>query len=81
MSLEEVAETTVTESSIGTWTEIKTAKKYTQRLAAKVFSIHEETGIVDTAYPVEAYDPYDISCILASIAGNIFGMKCVDICA
>ena len=78
MSLEDAAANTVTESSIGTWTEIKTAKKYTQRLAAKVFRIDENTGIVDTAYPVEAYDPYDISCILASIAGNIFGMKCVN---
>ncbi len=78
MSLEDAAANTVTESSIGTWTSIATAKKYTRRLAAKVFSIDNETGIVDTAYPVEAYDPYDISCILASIAGNIFGMKCVN---
>lgn len=78
MTLHEAATNTVTESSIGTWTAIQTAKPYTKRLAAKVFAIDKDTGVVDTAYPVEAYDPYDISCILASIAGNIFGMKCVN---
>jgi ribulose-bisphosphate carboxylase large chain len=61
------------ESSIGTWTEVKTEKRYVRGLAAKVFEI--KGGKVRIAYPVELFEQGNIPQILSSIAGNIFGMK------
>ena len=63
------------ESSIGTWTEVKTFKRNLKKLAAKVFEIRGNR--VKIAYPLELFEPGNMSQILSSIAGNIFGMKAV----
>jgi ribulose-bisphosphate carboxylase large chain len=63
------------ESSIGTWTEVKSEKDYVKRLAAKVFSI--KRNMVKVAYPSELFEKGNAPNILSSIAGNIFGMKIV----
>ena len=61
------------ESSIGTWTETTTTKPYVKKFAAKVFEI--KSNNVKIAYPVELFESGNMSNILSSIAGNVFGMK------
>jgi len=72
-SIERAAGAVAAESSTGTWTEVKTEKKYVRKLAAKVFKI--EGKRINVAYPVELFEPGNIPQILSSVAGNIFGMK------
>jgi ribulose-bisphosphate carboxylase large chain len=72
-SVERAAGAVAAESSIGTWTEVKTEKKYVRKLAAKVFGI--EGKRVKVAYPVELFEPGNLPQILSSVAGNVFGMK------
>lgn len=61
------------ESSIGTWTELKTVKPYMENLAAKVFSMSKKN--VKIAYPIELFEQGNMPNILSSVAGNVFGMK------
>jgi ribulose-bisphosphate carboxylase large chain len=61
------------ESSIGTWTETTTTKPYVEKLAAKVFEM--KGNKIKIAYPSELFEPGNISNIMSSIAGNVFGMK------
>lgn len=72
MSLKEAAGGVAAESSIGTWTETKTSKKYMERLHATVFSIKGKN--VKIAYPVELFEPGNMPNILSSVAGNVFGL-------
>ncbi len=76
ISIEEAAESLAGESSIGTWTEVKTLKENIKRLAAKVFSI--EGNIVKVAYPSELFEEGNMPQILSGIAGNIFGLKTIE---
>ncbi len=65
------------ESSIGTWTELTTERKYVRKLAARVFSLRK-TGTGYTAriaYPVELFEEGNMPNILSSVAGNVFGLK------
>ncbi|MFH0832409.1 MAG: type III ribulose-bisphosphate carboxylase [Candidatus Aenigmatarchaeota archaeon] len=64
------------ESSIGTWTDVATAKPYVKKLAAKVFSIDKNR--IKIAYPIELFEYDNVPQILSSVAGNIFGMKAVN---
>ena len=73
ISLEEAAGGVAAESSIGTWTELTTAKPYVERLAAHVFSL--EGNVVKIAYPVELFEGGNMPNILSSVAGNVFGLK------
>ncbi len=75
VSIKKAAETVALESSIGTWNEVTTEKKYMQDLAAKVFSI--KGNMVKIAYPAALFEKGNAPNILSSIAGNIFGMKVV----
>lgn len=80
-SLEEAAGAIAKESSIGTWTIIKTmSPKISQRLKPHVFKIQRENrrGTVKIAYSPELFEPGNMSQILSSIAGNIFGMKLLE---
>jgi len=61
------------ESSIGTWTELTTVKPYVEKHAARVFSI--EGNRAKIAYPLELFEPGNISNLLSSVAGNIFGLR------
>jgi len=72
--IKKAANTIALESSIGTWTDIKT-KSYVNKLAAKVFFIRGNK--VKIAYPCELFEKGNAPNILSSIAGNIFGMKAV----
>ncbi len=77
-SLKETAKTVALESSIGTWTKVKSKENYVNRLAAKVFSINSKSNFCKIAYPEELFEKGNMPNILSSIAGNIFGMKAVE---
>ncbi len=72
-NLKKAAGAVASESSIGTWTEVKTEKSYVRRLAAKVFEI--DKNLVKIVYPLELFEFGNMSQILSSVAGNVFGMK------
>ncbi|MGQ9719615.1 MAG: type III ribulose-bisphosphate carboxylase [Nitrososphaerales archaeon] len=73
IGLEEATGAVAAESSIGTWTELKTEKPYVRRLHAKVFRINGND--VKIAYSVGLFEPGNMPNILSSIAGNVFGLK------
>ncbi len=75
-SVKKVAEHIAAESSIGTWTEVKTMKKRIRKLGAKVFSIKGKW--IKVAYPSELFERGNMPEILSSVAGNIFGMKVIE---
>ena len=76
LSNEEAAESVAAESSIGTWTDVKTMREdIKDLLAAKVFKLDDD--YMHIAYPVEMFEP-SVPQILADIAGNIFGIKFVE---
>ncbi|MFO8020522.1 MAG: type III ribulose-bisphosphate carboxylase [Promethearchaeia archaeon] len=64
------------ESSIGTWTNIKTmSEDIAERLRPSTFYIDEENQIIKIAYTSELFEAGNMPQILSAIAGNIFGMK------
>ena len=75
LNIKKVAEAVAAESSVGTWTEVKTMKPRIRNMAAKVFEI--KGNYVKIAYPSELFELGNMPEILSSIAGNIFGMKAV----
>jgi len=77
ISLERCAEQVAAESSIGTWTEVKTMSNRIEKMRAKVFEINKKSRIVKIAYPIVLFERANISQIMSSIAGNIFGMKTI----
>jgi ribulose-bisphosphate carboxylase large chain len=65
------------ESSVGTWSNVKAARyPGVQKVAAKVFEMKKD-GWTKIAYPYNHFEAGNMSQILASIAGNVFGMKAV----
>jgi len=74
-SIREAANSIASESSIGTWTDVKTMKPRIKKLGAKVFEI--KRNWIKIAYPSELFEPGNMPQILSSIAGNVFGMKSV----
>ena len=89
-NLEKAANDIAGESSIGTWTELKTMKKEIyDKLRPKVYEITEigeeggtegysKIGIIKIAYPLDSFEPDNMPGTLAGIAGNIFGMKSLN---
>ncbi len=76
VSFEEAAQAVASESSIGTWTDVKTlSKKMKKSLHARVFKLNKRTGIVQIAYPVSLFEEGNVPQLLSSVAGNVFGMK------
>lgn len=73
ISMNEAAGGVAAESSIGTWTELTTAKPYVEKLAAHVFSI--KGNVIKVAYPIELFEFGNMPNILSSVAGNIFGLR------
>lgn len=64
------------ESSVGTWTDVSLTEKIIwEKLHAKVFEMDENSGKVKIAYPLELFEPGNISQLLSSIAGNVFGLS------
>lgn len=73
ISLIEAAGGVAAESSVGTWTELTTIKPYVEKLAARVFTIHENN--IRVAYPIELFEHGNMPNILSSVAGNVFGLR------
>jgi ribulose-bisphosphate carboxylase large chain len=73
ISLKQAAGGVAAESSVGTWTELTTAKPYVEKLAAHVFSI--KGSFVKIAYPMELFELGNMPNVLSSVAGNVFGLR------
>jgi ribulose-bisphosphate carboxylase large chain len=75
-SFEYCAEQIAAESSIGTWTDISTMnKRIANKLKPHVYAINKKSKTIKIAYPINLFEKGNMSQILSSIAGNIFGMK------
>ena len=78
-SFKEVASMVAGESSVGTWTDVKTMKpRIGKMLSPKVFYINPKDKRVRIAYPIELFELGNLPDILSSVGGNIYGMKSVD---
>lgn len=81
-SIEECAGAVAAESSTGTWTTLKEwfDGRRVKELSAKAyeFSKSGEYWNVKIAYPIELFEMANIPGFLASVAGNIFGMRRVE---
>ncbi len=74
-----VADRIAEESSIGTWTDLKTLlPDIWEKLRARVYEIDDERRYVKIAYPMHLFEAENMPAILASVAGNVFGMKSVE---
>ncbi|HDH28535.1 MAG TPA: type III ribulose-bisphosphate carboxylase, partial [Euryarchaeota archaeon] len=61
----------------GTWTDISTEKPYVERLCATVFEIAGKN--MKIAYPSGLFEPGNMANILSSVAGNVFGLKGINL--
>ncbi|AEH06696.1 type III ribulose-bisphosphate carboxylase [Methanothermococcus okinawensis] len=85
-NLKKAANDIAGESSIGTWTELKTMKsEIYKKLKPRVYEINEmgkegdtNIGLIKIAYPLDTFEPNNMPGTLAGIAGNIFGMKSLN---
>ncbi len=76
ITFESAAQRIASESSIGTWTDIGTMSPgLFKKLAPKVFYLNKKTNIVKIAYSKHLFEARNISQILSSVAGNVFGMS------
>lgn len=79
ISLESVCNHIAGESSIGTWTEVKTMKpKIWRDLKPTVFAINKKERTVRISYPLALFELGSVPQLMSSIGGNIFGMKAVQ---
>ncbi len=78
-SFEEAASMVAGESSVGTWTDVKTMKpRIGKMLSPKVFYMNKRKKRIRIAYPIELFELGNLPDILSSVGGNIYGMKSVD---
>jgi ribulose-bisphosphate carboxylase large chain len=77
--LEKLAEALAAESSVGSWTKLKTMNDFVwKHYRARVFKLHkvtEKSGFIWIAYPIEHFDTKNLSQFQASVLGNLFGLK------
>lgn len=77
--IEKIAEAIAAESSVGSWTKLKTMNEFVwQHYRARVFKIDKVTansGFIWIAYPLEHFDAKNLSQFQASVLGNLFGLK------
>lgn len=77
-NLREAASMVAGESSVGTWTEVKTMKpRIGKLLTPKVFYLDSKNKRARIAYPLSLFELGNLPEIMSSIGGNIFGMKSV----
>jgi ribulose-bisphosphate carboxylase large chain len=77
-SFREVCSITAGESSIGTWTDISTINKETQKkITPKVYYLDKKNLRCRIAYPIELFELGNLPEILSSVGGNIYGMNSV----
>ena len=82
-SIEDSAGAVAAESSTGTWTSLYVwyDEKRVEKLSAKAYDfidMNDGSWIVKIAYPLELFESKNLPGFLASIAGNVFGMKRVS---
>jgi glycosyltransferase involved in cell wall biosynthesis len=82
--VEKLAEAVASESSVGTWTKIKTMnekvfKEYRARIF-KIIKVTEKSGFVYIAYPWEHFDQKNVLQFYAGVLGNLFGLKELEEC-
>jgi len=77
MSWDDAAGRVASESSNGTWAELRVEGSI-EDLSATAFGIDEESGRIRVAYPDALFEPGSMPQVLSCIAGNIIGMKAVD---
>lgn len=82
-SIEDAAGGVAAESSVGTWTTLYTwyDQQRLNKLMGKAYyfkDLGDGSYIVRIAYPVELFEEGNMPAFLASVAGNIFGMKRVE---
>ena len=65
-------------ASLGTWTEIPILKRIFERLAAKVYFIDEVNGLVKIAYPLDLFEPGNMSQWLSVFSGSLFDIKLLE---
>ncbi len=77
--IEKLAEAIAAESSVGTWTKLRTINKNVfANLKAKIYKLQKvgaNSGFIWLAYPIEHFDTKNLLQILASIRGNIYGLS------
>ncbi len=77
-NLKEAASMVAGESSVGTWTDVKTMNpKIGKTLSPKVFYIDKKNNRVRIAYPIELFELGSVPNLMSSIGGNVYGMKSV----
>ena len=76
VSLVEAAGRIASESSAGTWTTLTKLPKTIKKVMATSFEING--NFVKVAYPIEIWEPGNVSQLLSGVAGNIFGMKALE---
>ena len=64
------------ESSNGTWSDLKTLKPHIRKIRGRTFEIKGNYARI--AYPIELFELGSVPQLLSSFAGNIFGMKAVN---
>ena len=82
-SVEDAAGGVAAESSVGTWTTLYTwyDQGRVDKLMARAYlfkDLGDGSYLVRIAYPVELFEEGNMPAFLASVAGNIFGMKRVE---
>jgi len=81
-NIEHLAEGVAAESSVGTFTKIKTMnERVFKHYRAHVFEIirsSDNSGFVKIAYPLEHFDQKNVIQFCASVLGNIFGLLEID---
>ncbi|MAH03527.1 type III ribulose-bisphosphate carboxylase [Candidatus Pacearchaeota archaeon] len=64
------------ESSVGTWTEVKTMNpEIGKTLTPKVYYLDTKNKRCRIAYPIELFELGNLPEIMSSIGGNVYGMK------
>ncbi len=81
--IEDVAGAVAAESSTGTWTTLYTwyDERRVEKLSAKAYDfcdMGDGSWMVKIAYPVELFEGHNLPGLVASVAGNVFGMKRVE---
>lgn len=76
ISFEKACDHIAGESSIGTWTEVRTMKKSIfRKLRPSVFHVDGKKKTMRIAYPLNLFEPGSVPQLMSAIGGNIFGMK------
>ncbi len=76
ISVNECVGRIASESSNGTWTDLKTLKPHIRKIRGRAFEI--KGNYVKIAYPIELFELGSVPQLLSSYGGNIFGMKAVN---